>query len=253
MTMTDGISPKPPGRVRGRPFEKSRSGNLLGRRVGCRNKTTIAAAALLAGEAETLTRKAVELALIGDPWARCGCASNASCRSALPRDKARGLKARGTASGMITPSEAATIAAELAMPDLDLIKQDEQAVRDRRERFAAGRSGNLAGRPRDWWSTPLFGRSRPAISSGVCGWSKPTTPTPRMPQPARMAPARIGSTTHRRVFAAELLQMQQRVIIDSIDDCNLPAAKGVVIARSRRRRSNLDGPGSCPRLLRCSQ
>jgi hypothetical protein len=58
--MTEGLSPKPPGRVRGRPFEKGRSGNLLGRRAGCRDKTTIAAAALLAGEAETLTRKAVE-------------------------------------------------------------------------------------------------------------------------------------------------------------------------------------------------
>ena len=62
--MTDGHAPKPPGRVRGRPFEKSRSGNPLGRRVGCRNKTTIAAAALLAGEAEALTRKSVELALV---------------------------------------------------------------------------------------------------------------------------------------------------------------------------------------------
>src|SRR5437660_457517 len=41
--------------------------NPLGRRVGCRDKTTIAAAVLLAGEAEALTRKAVELALEGDP------------------------------------------------------------------------------------------------------------------------------------------------------------------------------------------
>jgi hypothetical protein len=49
---------------------------------------------------------------------------------------------------MITPGEAATIAAELAMPDLDLIKQGEQEVQDRRERFATGRSGNPAGRPR---------------------------------------------------------------------------------------------------------
>jgi len=64
--MTDGLMPKPPGRVRGRPFEKGRSGNPAGRRVGCRNKTTIAAASLLAGEAEALTRKAVELALGGD-------------------------------------------------------------------------------------------------------------------------------------------------------------------------------------------
>jgi Family of unknown function (DUF5681) len=69
MTMTDGIAPKAPRPVRGRPFEKGRSGNPLGRRVGCRNKTAIAAAALLASEAEALTRKAVERALVGDPTA----------------------------------------------------------------------------------------------------------------------------------------------------------------------------------------
>jgi len=68
--------------VRGRAFEKGRSGNTLGRRVGCRNKTTIAAAALLAGEAEALTRKAVELALVGDPTAPAATASNASRRPA---------------------------------------------------------------------------------------------------------------------------------------------------------------------------
>jgi hypothetical protein len=70
--MTDGLSPKALGRVRARPFGKGRSGNPLGRRVGCRNKTTIAAAALLAGEAEALTRTAVELALVGDPTALRG-------------------------------------------------------------------------------------------------------------------------------------------------------------------------------------
>jgi hypothetical protein len=32
------------------------------------------------------------------------------------------------------------------MPDLDQIKQEEQGVRDRRGRFARGRSGNPAGR-----------------------------------------------------------------------------------------------------------
>jgi hypothetical protein len=59
MAMNEELSPRPPERVRGRPFEKGRSGNPFGRRVGCRNKTTIAAAALLAGEAEALTRNAV--------------------------------------------------------------------------------------------------------------------------------------------------------------------------------------------------
>src|ERR1700730_12879317 len=67
--MIDRLSPKPPGRVRGRPFEKGQSGNPAGRRIGCRNTTTLAAAALLAGEAEALTRKAVEWPPVGDPTA----------------------------------------------------------------------------------------------------------------------------------------------------------------------------------------
>ena len=66
--MSDLILPKPPGRARGRPFEKGRSGNPGGRRRGSHNKATLAAAALLAGESEALTRKAVEMALGGDPW-----------------------------------------------------------------------------------------------------------------------------------------------------------------------------------------
>ena len=69
VAMADGVLPKLPRRVRGRPFKKGRSGNPAGRRTGSRNKATIAAAALLAGESEALTRKAVELALVGDPAA----------------------------------------------------------------------------------------------------------------------------------------------------------------------------------------
>jgi uncharacterized protein DUF5681 len=123
--MTGGGAPKAAGRVRGRPFEKGRSGNPLGRRVGCRNKTTIAAAALLAGEAEALTRKAVELALEGDPTALRLCIERIlpQCREravkfALPAiesaaDIAPAMKAvtSALAGGMITPAEAATIAA----------------------------------------------------------------------------------------------------------------------------------------------
>ena len=50
------IPPEIPGhQVRGRPFPKGRSGNPAGRQPGCRNKTTLAAEALLDGEAEGLT------------------------------------------------------------------------------------------------------------------------------------------------------------------------------------------------------
>jgi hypothetical protein len=48
------------------PFEPGQSGNLAGKPKGTRNKTTLAVEALLDGEAETLTRKAIELAEAGD-------------------------------------------------------------------------------------------------------------------------------------------------------------------------------------------
>ena len=54
---------------RGRPFKPGQSGNPLGRPKGARNRATIAAEALLDGEAEALTRKAIELALDGDTTA----------------------------------------------------------------------------------------------------------------------------------------------------------------------------------------
>jgi len=80
--MSHDISPKLPGRLRGRPFEKGRSGNPGGRRRGCRNRATLAATALLEGEAEALTRKAVEMALDGDPTAMRLCMERvlAPCR-----------------------------------------------------------------------------------------------------------------------------------------------------------------------------
>jgi Family of unknown function (DUF5681) len=73
MIKSDVLLPTLPGRVRGRPFEKGRSGNPAGRRPSSRNKATLAAATLLWGESEALTRKAVELALAGDPTAMRLC------------------------------------------------------------------------------------------------------------------------------------------------------------------------------------
>jgi Family of unknown function (DUF5681) len=133
MTTSDLLSLKPPGRVRGRPFEKGRSGNPGGRRRGSRNKATLAAA-LLAGEAEALTRKAVEMALAGDPTAMRLCMERVlpPCRErtikfSLPpiegaltgesngpsaHDVSRAMDAvtSALARGEITPGEAETIA-----------------------------------------------------------------------------------------------------------------------------------------------
>jgi hypothetical protein len=48
------------------PFNPGQSGNPAGKPKGTRNRTTLAVEALLEGEAEALSRKAVDLALAGD-------------------------------------------------------------------------------------------------------------------------------------------------------------------------------------------
>ena len=60
-------------RVRGRPFAKGQSGNPSGRPRGSINRSTQVARLLLDGEATALSRKAVELALAGEPraWRLC--------------------------------------------------------------------------------------------------------------------------------------------------------------------------------------
>ena len=55
-----------PEKPRGRPFAPGSSGNPLGRPKGSRNKATLAAEMLLEGEADAITRKALDLALEGD-------------------------------------------------------------------------------------------------------------------------------------------------------------------------------------------
>ena len=123
--MTNAFSPKPPGLARGRPFAKGRSGNPTGRPAGARNKKTLAAAVLLEGEAEALTRRAVEMALAGDPTAMRLCIERIlppcperAVKFALPpiesaADIALAMKAvtAALAAGVITPGEAGRIAA----------------------------------------------------------------------------------------------------------------------------------------------
>jgi Family of unknown function (DUF5681) len=53
-------------KIQGRRFRKGQSGNPAGRPSGSRNKTTLAVEALFDGEAESLTRKAIEMAMGGD-------------------------------------------------------------------------------------------------------------------------------------------------------------------------------------------
>jgi hypothetical protein len=164
--MTDGLSPRSPRRVCGRPFGKGRSGNPAGRRTGCRSKTTIAAATLPAGEAEALARKAVELALLGEPTAMWLCRERI-----LPLCRERAVKF------VLQPIEsAADIAAAVKAVAPALAGGMITPARRRRSRHPA---------------TSLFGRSRAAISAGVCSSSRPAAPTTRAKQAASRAPGRM--------------------------------------------------------------
>jgi hypothetical protein len=132
------------GPVRGRPFGKGRSGNPAGRRRGSRNRATLAAMVLLEGEAEALTRKAVELAFDGDPVALRLCIERIlpPCRErpvrfALPpiesaSDVSAAMNAvtSALARGTLTPGEAERIAivVETFARAIDTTKRREFAV-----------------------------------------------------------------------------------------------------------------------------
>lgn len=112
------------GIQRGRPFQKGHSGNPAGKPRGARHKATLAAEALFDGEAEGLTRKAIELALAGDATALRLCLDRIlparrerPVRFNLPplnsaADAAAALAAiaAAVAAAEITPGEAAELA-----------------------------------------------------------------------------------------------------------------------------------------------
>jgi len=114
-------SPKP---RRGKPFQPGQSGNPQGKRRGTRNKLTCAAEALLEGEAEALTRKAIEKAKDGDntalrlcldriiPAKRDRAISFPLSPIATAADASAAMTAilGAVAAGQITPSEGGDVA-----------------------------------------------------------------------------------------------------------------------------------------------
>ena len=104
-------------------FQKGVSGNPAGRPRGARNSATLACEALLEGQAEALTQKAVDMALAGDTVALKLCLEriyparkDRPVSFALPpinsaRDAAdiAAAVAEAVAAGHLTPSEAAEI------------------------------------------------------------------------------------------------------------------------------------------------
>lgn len=113
----------------GRPFGEGQSGNPAGRPKGARNRTTLAVEALLDGEAEALTRKAIELAKDGDGPALRLCLDRLCpprkdrpvtfdlppIETAADVAKATAAIVRAVAAGDLSPSEAQDVAGVLEL------------------------------------------------------------------------------------------------------------------------------------------
>lgn len=107
-------------RPRGRPFAKGQSGNPGGKPAGAKNRATLLAEQLLDGEAAALARKALDMALKGDPAAMRLCFDRIlaprrerPARFEMPPVKdaadlgpAMAAVAAAAAEGTITPAEA---------------------------------------------------------------------------------------------------------------------------------------------------
>ncbi|WP_342167059.1 DUF5681 domain-containing protein [Methylobacterium sp. SD21] len=110
-------------RGQGKPFTEGQSGNPAGRPKGSRNRSTLALEQIFEGEAEKLSRKAIEMALDGDGPAMKLCLDRLlsprrdrsitfdlpAINSAADLPKATEAMLRAVALGEITPSEAADI------------------------------------------------------------------------------------------------------------------------------------------------
>ncbi|MGE5548416.1 MAG: DUF5681 domain-containing protein [Solirubrobacterales bacterium] len=117
--MTENSGKKQNGR-----FAPGQSGNPNGKPKGARNHATRAVLALLDGDADSLTRKAIDMALAGDTTALRLCLERLAppardkaislplppVTSAEDASKAMAAVVAAMAAGDITPSEAAAVA-----------------------------------------------------------------------------------------------------------------------------------------------
>jgi hypothetical protein len=134
------------------PFRKGQSGNPSGRQRGSRNKATVAVEALLDGEAEALTRKAVELALAGDTVALRLCLDRISSprkgrpitlevgnvKSLNDLSAVQGEVVAALGRGELTPEEAADVASVVEKLGQAWERRDlEERIQALEERTAA--------------------------------------------------------------------------------------------------------------------
>ncbi len=122
--MADDTADQQPRRGSGRPFEPGQSGNPSGRPAGSRNAATRLVEAMFEDEAETIGRRAIEMALGGDTLAmKLVLERLVPLRRGRPVQfelpaihtsadvvAAIGQVLRATAAGDLTPDEAATVA-----------------------------------------------------------------------------------------------------------------------------------------------
>lgn len=133
--------PEKAGRQQGGQFKPGVSGNPDGRPAGARHKTTRAIEALLDGEHEALTRKAIEKALEGDMVALRLCLDRLApprrdapismnlppVRSAAEAVEASAAVLTAVATGEVTPDEAGRVMALLTAHRAILEAGDHEA------------------------------------------------------------------------------------------------------------------------------
>ncbi|MCC0808054.1 hypothetical protein FPV16_17865 [Methylobacterium sp. W2] len=108
---------------RGKPFQKGQTGNAAGRPKGSRSRSALALEAILEGDAESIVRKAIELATDGDTQALRMCLDRLMparkdrpvqfdlpvIETTADLPKATQALLQAVAAGELTPSEAADI------------------------------------------------------------------------------------------------------------------------------------------------